>query len=118
VTGATFSEVLAIIDNTEHNCRLCHGLVPNEASNGNLNFGGLTDTEMHHRLVGPTSSSTACGGRAYVVPGDPDASLLYNKLANATPVCGVQMPLGGFAYLSAQELEVVRSWIAAGALLN
>jgi len=118
VGGSTFTDVLAIIDNAEHNCRLCHGLVPSDASNGNLNFGGLTNDEMYQRLVGSSSSSTQCGGRVYVVPGNPDGSLLYDKLANARPACGSRMPSGGFAYLSDEELGVVRAWIEAGALNN
>ena len=47
-----------------------------------------------------------------MVPGDPAASLLYDKLANPTPSCGGQMPFGG---TFAGDVNVVRDWILAGA---
>ena len=47
-----------------------------------------------------------------VVPGDPDASLLYLKVSGSS--AGGQMPLGGAA-LSADEIAMIRDWIAAGA---
>ena len=49
-----------------------------------------------------------------VVPGHPEQSLFYTKLT-ATPPCGARMPFGGGALPDAQ-IEMVRSWIAAGAL--
>jgi hypothetical protein len=48
-----------------------------------------------------------------VMPGKPESSLFYLKLTG-TPPCGVRMPNGGNAFTEAQ-LEMVRSWISAGA---
>jgi hypothetical protein len=61
----------------------------------------------------------ACEGKMRVVPGDPENSLLYLKLANRAP-CGSGMPVAGppremSGLFNARQLEVVRSWIAAGA---
>jgi hypothetical protein len=41
-----------------------------------------------------------------IVPGDPDGSLIIQKLSGPTP---------HFAQLSDQELEFLRQWIEAGA---
>ncbi|MBE0566834.1 MAG: hypothetical protein IH621_12790, partial [Krumholzibacteria bacterium] len=47
-----------------------------------------------------------------VVPGDPDASVLYRKLTGDGGV-GDRMPQGGA--LDAADIETVRRWIAEGA---
>jgi hypothetical protein len=60
------------------------------------------------------ASGSQCGGKTYVVAGQPDASLVYDKLANETPSCGVRMPASG-TVLTAAEIATVRGWIAAGA---
>ncbi len=48
-----------------------------------------------------------------VVPGNPDASLLYDRVIG-TPGSGPQMPLGQ-PPLSAQAINTIRNWILAGA---
>jgi hypothetical protein len=52
-------------------------------------------------------------GKTLVVAGHPEMSLLFLKLS-PNPPCGSRMPLGGTAFTDAQ-LEMIRSWIAAGA---
>jgi hypothetical protein len=64
-------------------------------------------------LIDHDSTSRDCGGMPYIVPGDPESSLFYVKLTG-DPGCGERMPLGGGA-LPADQIEMVRSWIAAGA---
>jgi hypothetical protein len=49
-----------------------------------------------------------------VVPGDPDASYLYQKLAEDPPAVGDRMPIG--SPLDPTRLALVRAWIAAGAI--
>ena len=58
-----------------------------------------------------------CGG-VLVVPGDPTASYLYQKLTSAHPCSGTQMPAGEFGPkpLPACVVEIVRDWILAGAV--
>lgn len=66
----------------------------------------------------PMGVARACAGSGLkrVVPGRPDASLLYLKLANAQP-CGTAMPPPDTApLLSADKLELVKRWIEHGAL--
>lgn len=48
-----------------------------------------------------------------VIPGDRDASVLWQKI-NPSPPCGSRMPFGGM--LEPAEIETIGSWIAAGAL--
>jgi hypothetical protein len=62
-------------------------------------------------------SGSQCSGKTYVVAGKPDASLLYDKLANAKPSCGVRMPASG-STLTDAEIATVGAWITAGALNN
>lgn len=52
-----------------------------------------------------------------VAPGDPDASLLWQKVSSNKPPVGATMPLFG-QRLSSQELALLRDWIAQGALDN
>jgi hypothetical protein len=86
-----------------------------DKSNGGLMFNTTASSKMalYTALVGGMSKSAMCTGKTYVTKGSPGQSLLYDKLANATPGCGVRMPPGDA--LSAADLETVRSWIMAGA---
>jgi hypothetical protein len=107
------------------------GLCPVEA----IDTGGHDFTSLYANLFVPRCSGTGChnqepvGGidmatqaaafetlAAKVVPGDPEASRLYQRLSPAlcTPPC-VTMPLGR-APLTTDELDRVRTWIELGAL--
>ena len=111
---ATFSEIYPLIypRQTRAQCNFCHSLPPNNTSNGLLSMGSEKAT-AYAALIGKTSASSHCSGKAYVVPGDPDHSLLLKKLT--LPECGDRMPLGGDP-LTPEQLEMIRSWIAAGAM--
>jgi len=79
--------------------------------------GGLpmrTLDETHAALVGAPADG-ACGGagRVRVVPGAPDDSLLWSKLASRTPPCGEPMPIA--SSLPDAMLEQIRLWIELGA---
>ncbi len=50
-----------------------------------------------------------------VVPGDPDASFLIQKLQGADGLLGDRMPDGG-PYLTTATINVIRQWIQNGAL--
>ena len=113
---ATFTEVYAAMFplHTPGQCNYCHNRPPNDLSNGMLDTGD-TRAAAYAALVGPRSTSAMCGGDGYalVVPGSPETSLLYLKVAGSPP-CGDPMPQGGSALPEAQ-VEMIRSWIAAGA---
>jgi hypothetical protein len=66
---------------------------------------------------GVVNVDSAFGGKR-VLPGDPDASSLVKKLAATVPATlGQKMPLN-YAPLTKEEIELVRTWIAEGALDN
>jgi hypothetical protein len=72
-------------------------------------------------LVPPTygrivnQPARAVAGRVLVAPGDPGASYLLEKIANAHPTAGEQMPPK--QPLDATAIHAIRGWIEAGALL-
>lgn len=114
---ATFTAVLAIFADTKNNCGLCHSMA---TIGGGLVFKPTDKQGTFSALVGVTSkgmSGSQCAGKTYVVAGKPEASLLYDKLANATPSCGVRMPASG-TVLTDAEIATVGAWISAGALNN
>jgi len=86
---------------------LCHG---EGARGGRLDL--FPRADAHAALVGVVSTSRTCGGQVLVVPRDPDASLLVQKL-DGTPRCGAPMPPD--VVLPPAHLEQVRSWIVRGA---
>ena len=49
-----------------------------------------------------------------VIPEEPDESPLIDKISSSNPEHGVRMPQGG-PYLSDEEIETIRQWIAEGA---
>jgi endo-1,4-beta-xylanase len=112
--AAIYSEI--IIKGAVGNCTFgaCHGQPPN-ANSGMLELFSNDKDMTYARLVGPASTSAACGGMPMVTPGNPDMSLLYLKLL-ATPPCGVRMPFGGM--LTDGQIEQIRLWIANGAQNN
>ena len=112
--AATFTAVLAILADPNNNCGLCHKMA---MIGGGLIFDPADKAGTFAALVGPSSkgmSGNGCTGKPYVVPGQPASSLLYDKLASATPSCGARMPASGVVLTDA-ELATVRAWIAAGA---
>lgn len=102
----------------------CHG-----AGTGSLSLDN--QHEAYLNLVGVAATGPACGasGQLRVSPGQPAASLLLDKLSHAAPSCGDPMPIGvrfepdclspsPAVCTTAAEIELVRAWIAAGALEN
>jgi len=85
------------------NCVGCHGA----GGNGGLD---LRTGQSRAALVGVTSPTY---GAVRVVAGDPDASVLYDKLTGGG-VYGQPMPPSGTP-LPPAALETIRRWIADGA---
>ena len=65
-------------------------------------------------LVNTPSSQTAL---LRVAPGDPEASYLIHKVDGRAGIVGSRMPQGG-PFLSTEQIDVIRSWITAGAPNN
>ena len=109
-TGApTFTAIWnEVFVGTGCNTGSCHG-----GGAGGLSM--ASKDEAWRDLVNVVSDGPACAstGLVRVVPGDPDASLLLDKIANRPPVCGSAMPFAG--PLDAKQVEQVREWIRRGA---
>lgn len=84
-------------------CATCH------VSGGVYGDLPLTQGDAYPSIVGKPSSQ----GMNYIEPGDPDNSYLYLKMVDDESISGGVMPQGGA--LSAQYLDLMRGWIAAGA---
>jgi mono/diheme cytochrome c family protein len=78
-------------------CTSCHG------SNGGVNL------RSYSQLINSIGNNY---GTNLVVPGDPDASGLVDKI-EANPQFGSRMPSGG--QLSDSEIALIRTWIQEGA---
>lgn len=93
----------------DRNCVVCH-------SPGNdLNLeAGVSWTALVNQ---PAPPAEACGG-TLVVPGDPSASYLYQKLTDPSPCSGSQMPRTDLLPdpLPACVTALVAAWIAEGAI--
>jgi len=85
-------------------CLACHG--PDEASR-----------EADLRLDQRASAVADRGGSAAVVPGDPEASELLRRVTSDDEFERMPPPEAG-APLSAQQIEVLSAWIAAGATVQ
>jgi hypothetical protein len=102
----SFALVQRIFD---ENCVSCHG------PGADLDL--FADVSWTNLVQQPAPAAEACGG-VLVVPGDPGASYLYQKLTNPAPCSGVRMPLGEFGPappLPDCVTAIVRDWIAEGA---
>ena len=85
----------------------CHG---GDAPEQGLHLGNITRAMLVER------PSQQAQGRMLVVPGDPAASYLLEKLAKPQPQVGNQMPpRGAGGALPSKQVDAVRQWIANGA---
>ena len=60
-------------------------------------------------------ASTGDPTKTRVIPSNPDGSLLIMKL-EGTQTVGLRMPRDGPPYLSQETIDVIRQWIADGAM--
>ena len=104
VAGAVICDAAAVQTIFDNSCSAagCHGgAVPAAA----LDLSGTSGAEQ---LV--SVEAALCDGWTRIVPGQPEASLLYQKLAGPPPAgCGVQMPIG--VSLGETDLSCIASWI-------
>lgn len=87
----------------------CHGKA--RGAPGGLRLGNAPGPD-HAELV--DVPATLAEGEVLVIPGDPDRSYLVRKIEDAADIVGQSMPPG--VTLSAEHKQLVRDWIAAGAL--
>ena len=100
-------------------CTACHNGAEATFSGG-LDFSGDALTALVN--VTAQNSQAQAGARPAdllrVKPGDPDNSLLYQKLligATPSPQYGFGMPLGDPGSVCQQARDAIRQWILAGA---
>lgn len=107
----TFKNVYTqILGNMCPSCHMMGGVIgsPDLSSMANA-YMSLIDKDATMAMTG------VCGGKGkLVVPGDCEKSLLYNKLSQATPICGRRMPLSSTT-VSQPNLDMLCAWIKAGA---
>jgi mono/diheme cytochrome c family protein len=89
------------------NCFFCHGPDEQERKGGRKASGGL-------RLDTLAGQRQDLGGRAAVVPSNPDASHLLERLVTTDPDEVMPPPRTG-KRVSPEQAELIRRWIAEGA---
>ena len=93
-------------------CIGCHTSTGRNPSSGlNLNHDVAYDQLVN--LASREKPSTA-----RVVPGNPDASYLVQKLEGASDIVGRRMPFAGAPFLTDGQILILRRWIATGAPRN
>jgi hypothetical protein len=112
---ATFSAIQRDIFNAPDSagrlaCTGCHN--PAGAAFNGMNLTGAT---AYATLV--NAPSVGKRGAIRVVPGDPDASYLVQKIEGAPGIVGVRMPLTP-PYLTPGQIAIIRRWIELGAANN
>ena len=91
-------------------CTGCHNPVGARFNGMDLTGAGAYAAIVNARSVGKPSAIR-------VVPGDPDASYLVQKIEGAPGIVGVRMPQTP-PYLTAGQIAVIRRWIELGAANN
>ncbi|MCA9575606.1 MAG: hypothetical protein KC668_09225 [Myxococcales bacterium] len=94
----------------------CHGEgAPDNREESQLDLGNIE--LAYAQLVDRIAAGEECidTGMVLVVPGDPEASLLVDKMAEPNPVCGDPMP-SGVGLFPDSYMDVLRQWIREGAL--
>lgn len=107
------SEVFEASDSSGRSlCIGCHTNVGRTPAGG-LN---LVHDLAYDQLI--NVSSTQRLGALRVVPGNPDASFLVQKIEGTQGASGLRMPRNGPPYLTDGQILIVRRWIELGAPRN
>jgi hypothetical protein len=109
-TSGAFQEIQTTIFNTTCTGAFCHDV---QGMSGGL---VLVEGQSYGNLVNvePQNVAAQQAGMLRVIPFNPDNSFLVVKLENPTLAMGSRMPLGK-PPLSADQIQLIRNWIAAGA---
>ncbi|MFQ5750993.1 MAG: hypothetical protein ACE5HI_03270 [bacterium] len=104
------------------NCIRCHapGGIGFIQTGGSQNNGlDLTSGNSHGKLVNQrTFEAPNVAPKWRVLPGEPDSSYIIQKITSTSPKAGNRMPLDGPPFLSQNEIQLIRDWIADGAPNN
>jgi len=103
---ATLTQVQAVVFSPSCAIPFCHsGASPQQGMN-------LSSGQSYSNTVNVPSNEQPALDR--IEPGSPEQSYLWRKVTRDPSVSGAYMPLGG-ADLTQEQLDVLRSWILAGA---
>lgn len=97
----------AIFKGDGPHCQRCH--TPGFGTPIGVALGGLDLSSYETLRRGGVQSH-----EDIIVPGDPCASVLLQKVSAAPPF-GARMPLDGPPYVDAEKIQVLSDWIAEGA---
>jgi hypothetical protein len=92
-------------------CTSCHN-AQGAPFAGRLN---LTGAGAYAQLVNTASANKP--GATRVIPGNPDASYIIQKIEGTPGIVGQRMPNNG-PYLTPGQIAIIRRWIQEGALNN
>jgi hypothetical protein len=110
----TFTEVYTQV--IQPNCAFCHTSGQPGGTQGMLDMS--TQALAFTNLVGKAAAGQLCSGQGTrVVAGNPDSSLLFEKVSQTTPPCGSRMPLN-LSPLSQSAINEIHDWIAGNAPNN
>jgi hypothetical protein len=107
VADATCAVPMAVHDLFVATCSPCHTTNPTPSAGLNLSTPELAYTN----LVLHGSSASACSSRVRVIPQNPGASYVIDKLRATPGICGAQMPRGR-PPLPEADIASIEAWIA------
>jgi hypothetical protein len=114
--AATFTQVYTTV--IANRCMPCHTTATGiGVTQGRLDM--TSQSAAFANLVNVAAAGVQCAGRGTrVVPGMPASSILFLKVSLNDPApCGAKMPLG-LPSLPQSEVDMISSWITAGAMNN
>jgi hypothetical protein len=92
------------------NCAHCHNPAGQAQTSGLFLDWKTTDKTAYGFMKTPVAAGRGSGGRQYdIVPGRPDQSILYYRMASTDP--GVMMPEMGRKLNHAEGLKLIEEWI-------
>ncbi len=94
----------------EVNCAHCHDAVGSASTSGLFLWASETDPTRYGVCKEPLSAGGSVGARTWdVVPGDPDASILWFRMAATQP--GIAMPQISRDVVDKEAVALIRDWI-------
>lgn len=94
-------------------CQVCH-----TSGSGAQQVPDMMMTDASATYVAWVRVQAQCNPNLFrVLPGESGLSFVFDKISQASPLCGQRMPLQG-PTLDAAEQATIRDWIDEGALRN
>ena len=114
--GTGLEQVQALFDAHCIRCHVAGGIGYLQTGGSSENGLDLTSGNSFGALVGqPTFQDPNTQPRWRVLAAEPDSSYLVQKISSDSPKVGRKMPFDGPPFLSASDIQLIRSWIEEGA---